>query len=42
MTLGEQKNCADIFYGNGLIALDAGTYTSKQVNVLVLEEELPK
>ena len=39
---GRAKNCADIFYGNGLIALDAGTYTSKQVNVLVLEEELPK
>jgi hypothetical protein len=30
--------CADIFYGNGLIAIDAGTYDSKQVNVLVIEE----
>lgn len=32
--------CADIFYGNGMIAIDAGTYDSGQVNVLVLEEEL--
>ena len=39
---GRQMDCADIFYGNGLIALDAGTYTSKQVNVLVLEDELLK
>jgi serine/threonine protein phosphatase 1 len=31
---------ADIFYGNGLIAIDAGTHDSKQVNVLVLEDEL--
>jgi len=31
---------ASIFYGNGLIAIDAGTYTTKQVNVLVLEDEL--
>lgn len=30
--------CADIFYGNGIIAIDAGTYDSKQVNVLVIEE----
>lgn len=27
-----------IFYGNGLIAIDAGTFDSKTVNVLVLEE----
>lgn len=33
-------NCADVFYGNGLIALDAGTFTSGQLNVLVLEDEL--
>ena len=29
-----------IFYGEGLIAIDAGTYTSGRVNVLVLEENL--
>jgi serine/threonine protein phosphatase 1 len=29
---------AGIFYGNGLVAIDAGTYDSKQVNVLVLED----
>lgn len=29
-----------IFYGNGMIAIDAGTAESKQVNVLVLEEEM--
>ncbi len=29
-----------IFYGNGMIAIDAGTFDSKQVNVLVLEDEL--
>ena len=33
------KDCADIFYGNGLIAIDAGTRDSGQVNVLVLDEE---
>lgn len=27
---------SDIFYGEGLIAIDAGTYDSKKVNVLVL------
>lgn len=30
--------CGDIFYGNGLIAVDAGTNDTKQVNVLVLQE----
>lgn len=30
--------CSDIFYGNGLIAIDAGTFDTKQVNVLVIEE----
>ena len=29
---------ASIFYGNGLIALDAGTADSKQINVLVIEK----
>lgn len=32
-----EKNCADIFYGNGLIAIDAGTADTGQINVLVLE-----
>ncbi len=31
---------ADIFYGNGLIAIDAGTADTKQINVLVLEDGL--
>ncbi len=31
---------ADIFYGNGLIAIDAGTYDTKQINVLVLEDKV--
>ncbi len=31
-------SCADIYYGNGLIAIDAGTCDSKQINVLVLDE----
>lgn len=30
----------DIFYGNGMIAIDAGTFDTKQVNVLVLEDSL--
>ena len=29
---------ASIFYGNGLIALDAGTADSKQINVLAIEK----
>lgn len=33
------QNSYDIFYGNGMIAIDAGTADTKQVNVLVLEEE---
>lgn len=33
-------NCSDIFYGNGIIAIDAGTADTKQVNVLVLEDNL--
>ncbi|MBQ8719204.1 MAG: metallophosphoesterase [Clostridia bacterium] len=32
--------CHDIFYGDGLIAIDAGTIRSGQVNVLVLNEEI--
>lgn len=35
-----QEGCPDIFYGNGVVAIDAGTHSSKQVNVLVLEDEL--
>ena len=35
-----EKGCADMFFGNGLIAIDAGTYDSKQINVLLLEDEL--
>lgn len=31
---------SDIFYGNGLVAIDAGTNDTKQVNVLVIEDEL--
>ncbi len=31
---------ADIYYGNGLIVVDAGTFDSKQINVLVLEDSL--
>ena len=31
---------ADIFCGNGLYAIDAGTYNSGQVNILVLEDEV--
>ncbi len=34
------KNNSEIFYGNGLIAIDAGTDDSKRVNVLVIEDEL--
>lgn len=32
------KNSYEIFYGNGIIAIDAGTADTKQVNVLVLEQ----
>ena len=35
-----EKNSPDIFYGNGLIAIDGGTYDSGRVNVLVLEDNL--
>lgn len=35
---GPEPGCADIFYGDGLIAIDAGTADSKQINVLVLED----
>lgn len=34
------KICGDIFYGNGMIALDAGTFETHQVNVLVIEDTL--
>ena len=39
---GREKDSADIFYGNGLIAIDAGTADSQQVNVLVLEDGFDK
>lgn len=32
-----KDNC-DIFYGNGLIVIDAGTFDTKKINVLVLED----
>ncbi|MBO7217982.1 MAG: hypothetical protein J6V50_04700, partial [Clostridia bacterium] len=35
-----EKNDVRIFYGNGLIAIDAATADTKQVNVLVLEDNL--
>ncbi len=34
------KNCCGIFYGNGFVAIDAGTADTKQINVLVLEDAL--
>lgn len=34
------KNDCEIFYGNGIIAIDAGTFDTKQVNVLVIEDDL--
>lgn len=34
------KNNFEIFYGNGIIAIDAGTFDTKKVNVLVLEDGL--
>lgn len=34
------KNDFGIFHGNGIIAIDAGTFDTKQVNVLVLEDNL--
>lgn len=33
------KNCCDIFYGNGLIAIDAGTADTQHMNVLIIEDE---
>ena len=36
----KSKNIYDIFYGNGLIAIDAGTADTKHINVLVLEDTL--
>ncbi len=35
-----KKEDASLFYGNSLIVVDAGTYTSNQVNVLVIEDNL--
>ena len=34
------KEDAGIFYGNGLYAIDAGTYDTRQINVLVVEDTL--
>ena len=34
------EKCADVFYGNGLIAIDGGTFDSKQINVLVIEDNI--
>lgn len=34
------ENNYEIFYGNGIIAVDAGTFDTKQVNVFVLEDNL--
>lgn len=34
------KTNSEIFYGNGLIVIDAGTFDTKRVNVLVLEDSL--
>lgn len=38
--INRDNNCSDIFYGNGIIAIDAGTFDSKRINVLVIEDEL--
>lgn len=37
-----QKGCPDIFYGNEMIAIDGGTFITRRVNVLVLEDSLIK
>lgn len=34
------KDNADIFYGNGIIVVDAATFDTKRINVLVLEDNL--
>lgn len=34
------KGCPDVFFGKGMIAIDGGTYSTGQVNVLVLEDRL--
>lgn len=34
------KLCGDIFYADGLAVLDAGTFETHQVNVLVIEDRL--
>ena len=39
LDLSRGKNCCDIFHGNGLIAIDAGTADTQHINVLVLEDE---
>ena len=34
------ENCSTIFHGNGLIAIDAGTFDTQRINVLVLQDTL--
>ncbi len=34
------KDCSNIYYGQGMIAIDAGTHDTKRVNLLVIEDEL--
>ncbi len=34
------KDNSDIFYGNGIIVVDAATFDTKRINVLVLEDNL--
>jgi len=34
------KNCGDIFYGNGIIAIDAGTDNTNRINVLIIEDSI--
>lgn len=36
----KSKNIYDVFYGNGLIAIDTGTTDTKHINVLVLEDNI--
>ena len=31
---------SNIYFGNGMIAIDAGTYSSQRINVLVIDDEL--
>ena len=40
LDLSRDPKDGSVFYGDRMIAIDAGTYTSKQINVLVLEETI--